>query len=139
MSMKLKKKICVFVYKSYNDIFILSSGCLICKAVLLTGISLTVLYLFFCAYYWYSYCFQIYRFFVSVKDAYDYQGRSFLHVPQDVGVNLKSEFPPEKCFIPKKLIHTWTGHTKGLSQIRWFPKSAHLLLSASMDSKIKVK
>ena len=77
-------------------------------------------------------------FCLSVKDAYDYQGRSFLHVPQDVGVNLKSEFPPEKCFIPKKLIHTWSGHTKGVAAIRWFPKSAHLLLSCSMDSKIKV-
>ena len=76
--------------------------------------------------------------FLSVKDAYDYQGRSFLHVPQDVGVNLKSDFPPEKCFIPKKLIHTWSGHTKGVAAIRWFPKSAHLLLSCSMDSKIKV-
>jgi len=75
----------------------------------------------------------------SVKDAYDYQGRSYLHIPQDVGVNLKSEFPPEKCFMPKKLIHTWSGHTKGISQIRWFPNSAHLLLSCSMDSKIKVK
>ncbi|XP_052241969.1 pre-mRNA-processing factor 17-like [Dreissena polymorpha] len=75
---------------------------------------------------------------LHVKDAYDYQGRSFLHVPQDTGVNLKSEFPPEKCFIPKKLIHTWAGHTKGVAQIRWFPKSAHLLLSASMDSKIKI-
>ncbi|WAR07695.1 PRP17-like protein [Mya arenaria] len=74
----------------------------------------------------------------TVKDAYDYQGRSYLHVPQDVGVNLKSEYPPEKCFIPKKLIHTWAGHTKGVAQIRWFPKSAHLLLSASMDSKIKI-
>ncbi|XP_060599989.1 pre-mRNA-processing factor 17-like [Ruditapes philippinarum] len=75
---------------------------------------------------------------LHIKDAYDYQGRSFLHIPQDVGVNLKSEYPPEKCFIPKKLIHTWAGHTKGVAQIRWFPKSAHLLLSASMDSKIKI-
>ena len=73
-----------------------------------------------------------------VKDAYDYQGRSFLHIPQDVGVNLRSEDPPEKCFLPKKQIHTWTGHTKGVSAIRWFPLSAHLLLSCSMDCKIKV-
>lgn len=68
----------------------------------------------------------------------DYQGRSFLHAPQDVGVNLRSENPPEKCFLPKAHIHTWSGHTKGVAAIRWFPRTAHLLLSASMDCRIKV-
>ncbi|XP_042869900.1 pre-mRNA-processing factor 17-like [Penaeus japonicus] len=75
---------------------------------------------------------------LHIKDAYDYQGRSFLHVPQDVGVNLKSPDPPEKCFMPKKLIHTWKGHNKGVSSIKWFPSSAHLMLSCSMDTKIKI-
>ena len=49
---------------------------------------------------------------LHIKDPYDYQGRSFLHIPQDTGINLKREEPPEKCFIPKRQIHTWTGHTK---------------------------
>ncbi|XP_041354236.1 pre-mRNA-processing factor 17-like [Gigantopelta aegis] len=75
---------------------------------------------------------------LHIKDAYDYQGRSYLHAPQDVGVNLKSEFPPEKCFLPKKQIHTWSGHSKGVAAIRWFPQTAHLLLSCSMDCKIKI-
>ena len=35
----------------------------------------------------------------AVKDAYDYQGRSFLHIPQDVGVNLRSSEPPDKCVL----------------------------------------
>ncbi|XP_064629751.1 pre-mRNA-processing factor 17-like [Lineus longissimus] len=75
---------------------------------------------------------------LHIKDAYDYQDRSFLHIPQDTGVNLKSEDPPEKCFLPKKVIHTWSGHTKGVAAIRWFPKSAHLLLSCGMDCKVKI-
>ncbi|XP_042911145.1 pre-mRNA-processing factor 17 isoform X1 [Parasteatoda tepidariorum] len=75
---------------------------------------------------------------LHIKDAYDYQGRSFLHVPQDVGVNLKSDDPPEKCFIPKKLLHTWTAHSKGISTIKFFPKTAHLLLSCSMDCRVKL-
>lgn len=41
-------------------------------------------------------------------------------------------------FIPKQLIHTWTGHTKAITTIRLFPNSAHLLLSGAMDCKIKI-
>lgn len=80
---------------------------------------------------------QSYSFFL-VKDAYDYQGRSFLEAPHDLDVNLRSETAPSKCYIPKKQIHTWTGHTKGVQAIRWFPKTAHLLLSCGMDNKVKV-
>lgn len=43
---------------------------------------------------------------------YDYQGRSYLHIPQDVGVNLRSSDAPDKCYLPKKQIHVWSGHTK---------------------------
>ncbi|KTF71453.1 hypothetical protein cypCar_00048568 [Cyprinus carpio] len=49
---------------------------------------------------------------LHVKDAYDYQGRSYLHVPQDVGINLRSAEVPDKCYLPKKQLHVWTGHTK---------------------------
>ncbi|XP_006826002.1 pre-mRNA-processing factor 17-like [Saccoglossus kowalevskii] len=75
---------------------------------------------------------------LHIKDAYDYQGRSYLHIPQDLEVDLRSEEPPEKCYLPKKHIHTWTGHTKGVASIRLFPKSGHLLLSCGMDTKIKL-
>ena len=75
---------------------------------------------------------------LHIKDAYDYQGRSFLHIPQDLGVNLKADSPPEKCFIPKRQIHEWKGHSKGVASIKWFPKSGHLILSGSMDSKVKI-
>lgn len=75
---------------------------------------------------------------LHIKDEKDYQGRSFLHPPQDLGINLKSTEPPPKCFIPKRQIHTWTGHSKGIAVIRWFPGSAHLILSGSMDTKVKL-
>ena len=43
----------------------------------------------------------------TVKDAYDYLGRSYLHIPQDVDVDLKSDDPPDRCYAPKKQIHAW--------------------------------
>lgn len=75
---------------------------------------------------------------LHINDPYDYQGRSFLHIPQDVGVNLRSEHAPQRCFIPKQCIHTYKGHTKGVQKIHYFPVSAHLFLTCSMDCKIKV-
>ncbi|XP_063243175.1 pre-mRNA-processing factor 17 [Bacillus rossius redtenbacheri] len=75
---------------------------------------------------------------LHIKDAVDYQGRSFLRPPQDVGVNLRPDCAPERCFLPKALVHTWQGHTKGISAVRWFPHSAHLLLSCSMDCRVKL-
>ncbi|XP_075148681.1 pre-mRNA-processing factor 17 [Haematobia irritans] len=75
---------------------------------------------------------------LHIKDAYDYQGRSYLHAPHDLDVNLRTNAPPSKCYLPKAHIHTWTGHTKGISAIRWFPKTAHLLLSGSMDCRVKL-
>lgn len=75
---------------------------------------------------------------LHISDSVDYQGRSFLHPPHDVGVSLKAGAHPDRCFLPKAHIHSWTGHTKGISSIKLFPKSAHLLLSCSMDAKIKI-
>ncbi len=43
----------------------------------------------------------------TVSNPYDYLGRSFLHIPQDVDVDLRSDEPPGKCYAPKKLLHTW--------------------------------
>ncbi|CDQ97340.1 unnamed protein product, partial [Oncorhynchus mykiss] len=59
---------------------------------------------------------------LHVKDAYDYQGRSYLHVPQDVGINLRTADIPDKCYLPKKQIHVWTGHTKVSCQ--WTPSDS---------------
>ncbi|RUP50986.1 hypothetical protein BC936DRAFT_136717 [Jimgerdemannia flammicorona] len=72
------------------------------------------------------------------KSETDYQGRTYISVPQDLDVNLFAEPGSQECFIPKRCVHTWSGHTKGVSAIRFFPGSAHLLLSAGMDNKVKI-
>lgn len=72
------------------------------------------------------------------KSMTDYQGRTYMSPPVAEAPNLLKEAGSQECFIPKQCIHTWTGHTQGVSVIRTFPETGHLLLSGSMDTKIKV-
>ncbi|KDE06182.1 hypothetical protein MVLG_03464 [Microbotryum lychnidis-dioicae p1A1 Lamole] len=72
------------------------------------------------------------------KETHDYLGRTYMHIPTDVDVNLTAESGTQECFAPKKVIHTWSGHTKGVSRIKLFPKSGHLILSGSMDTRVKL-
>jgi len=46
--------------------------------------------------------------------------------------------PVTQCYLPKKMIHRWSGHQNGVQKIIWLPASAHLLLSAGLDGKIKI-
>ncbi|KAL8682629.1 MAG: hypothetical protein Q9186_001316 [Xanthomendoza sp. 1 TL-2023] len=68
----------------------------------------------------------------------DYQGRSYMHVPLDLDVDLRAESGTRKNYIPKKLIHTFRGHSKAINALRFFPNHGHLLLSASADTKVKL-
>jgi pre-mRNA-processing factor 17 len=74
------------------------------------------------------------------KSLTDYAGRTYMHIPTDLGVNLRpsEDTPAPESFIPQACTHTWTGHTKAVSAVRLFPQSGHLLLSGSMDTKVKV-
>ncbi|CAM6124238.1 unnamed protein product [Calypogeia fissa] len=66
------------------------------------------------------------------KEEVDYQGKSWIAPPKD------HKATNDHCYIPKKWVHTWSGHTKGVAAIRFFPKYGHLLLSGSMDTKVKI-
>ncbi|KAG8870124.1 hypothetical protein FRC20_000362 [Serendipita sp. 405] len=72
------------------------------------------------------------------KSLTDYQGRTYMYPPYSVAPQLSQEPGSQETFIPKACIHTWTGHTGGVSVIRLFPNTSHLLLSGSMDNKIKL-
>ena len=73
------------------------------------------------------------------KSMTDYQGRTYMHPPFADAPHLSTEPGSQESFIPKACIHTWTGHTQGVSVIRLFPDTGHLMLSGSMDTKIKAR
>jgi pre-mRNA-processing factor 17 len=67
---------------------------------------------------------------------YDYQGRSWTTPP--AGLRQLAEGDDTKSFLPKKAVHRYTGHTKGVHAVRFAPGTGHLLLSAGLDGKCKV-
>ncbi|MCJ1438265.1 hypothetical protein MMC27_007653 [Xylographa pallens] len=72
------------------------------------------------------------------EEQFDYQGRTYMHVPQDLDIDLRQEPSTQKNYVPKKQIHVWKSHTKAITSLRFFPSSGHLLLSSSADSKLKI-
>lgn len=44
------------------------------------------------------------------RERVDYQGRNFLHCPDNVELGDSGN---QVCYLPKKCLHTWSGHTKG--------------------------
>lgn len=72
--------------------------------------------------------------FSESLDRQHWKGRSWLTAPHG-----SDKLPRSKvCNLPKKLVHTWKGHTNGVQTVKLFPKSGHLLLSASLDSTVKI-
>lgn len=60
------------------------------------------------------------------------QGKSFLNPPDYLTPG------PHSWYIPKKWINTWSGHSKGIQAIKFFPKYGHYILSASHDGRVKL-
>ncbi|KAI9733114.1 MAG: hypothetical protein M1834_003661 [Cirrosporium novae-zelandiae] len=72
------------------------------------------------------------------SEQFDYQGRTYMHIPQDLDIDLRAQPDSVKNYVPKKLIHTWKEHTAAVTALRFFPSAGHLLLSASADSTVKI-
>jgi len=63
----------------------------------------------------------------------DYQGRTWIDPASGIKPGKDHD-----CFIPKKMLHNWAGHSKGVSVIRLAPDYGHLLLSGSHDNTVKI-
>jgi pre-mRNA-processing factor 17 len=72
------------------------------------------------------------------KNEFDYLGRTYIVPPKDQGIDLSRNPEDHECFAPKKLIHTYIGHSKGVNSMQLFPQSGHLILSGSIDTKVKL-
>lgn len=73
------------------------------------------------------------------KEEFDYKGNSWMAPPAGMGsVSGEAGVEDHKCFVPKKCVHRFTGHNKGVHRIRLFPRTGHLLLSGGLDGKCKV-
>ncbi|RDA87091.1 hypothetical protein CP532_0169 [Ophiocordyceps camponoti-leonardi (nom. inval.)] len=73
------------------------------------------------------------------SEEFDYQGRTYMHVPQDLGIDLRTEPGETINYIPKKQIFSWKDHSMAVTALRFLPGSGHLLLSGSSDTTIKIR
>lgn len=75
---------------------------------------------------------------LHASQEFDYQGRTYMHVPQDLDVDLRKEPGSTPNYIPKKQIHAWKNHKGAVTALRFFPGSGHLLLSSGADTTVKI-
>lgn len=70
------------------------------------------------------------------KNELDYQGRSWMTAKSQQDKKVREDDATN--FMPKKWVHSFEGHTMGVQAVRMFPETGHLLLSCSMDAKVKI-
>ncbi len=63
------------------------------------------------------------------------QGKSFVEAP---GWLKQEKGSGGGCFIPKKWVHTWSGHAKAVQVVRFMRPYGHLALSGGHDCKLKL-
>ena len=98
------------------------------------------------------------RTLLHVNTDKDYLGRTYMHIPQDLGIDLNRDTDAFHCHLPRNVVHTWHAHTqsssssssssqvrlpgtvtsKGVSTLQFLPGSGHLLLSAGLDGSCKL-
>lgn len=68
-----------------------------------------------------------------IENEIDYQGRGFIRPRHNMLLN-----GPQTYYIPKKMVHIYKGHTKGVLKSLFFPKYGQFLLTSSFDTTVKL-
>lgn len=74
------------------------------------------------------------EFVLHAKEATDYQGRAWTAPPS--GLRVPDE--PPKGGAPRRLLHRYTGHSKGVNWVEFLPGTGHLLLTAGLEGNCKI-
>jgi len=72
------------------------------------------------------------------KSETDYQGRSWLEPPAAERAAASADLSDRTSVAPRRCIHRYTGHSKGVQDIAFLPDTGHMLLTASLDNTVRI-
>ncbi|CAL9735848.1 pre-mRNA-processing factor 17 [Monosporozyma servazzii] len=64
--------------------------------------------------------------------------KSLLTPSEDGTINLHKPALSFKCYLPKRILHTYDGHIDGCNALKFIPKTGHLFISGGNDDTIKL-
>jgi pre-mRNA-processing factor 17 len=72
------------------------------------------------------------------KAEVDFQGKSWVEPDAESRAATVAEAEDRPAYVPRKCIHRFTGHSKGVQDVEFFPDTGHLLLTASLDNTVRI-
>ncbi|KAA0155609.1 hypothetical protein FNF29_01526 [Cafeteria roenbergensis] len=72
------------------------------------------------------------------KEETDYQGKSWVEPPAAERAAAAIDPADRVAAVPRKCLHRYIGHSKGVQDVAFFPDTGHLLLTASLDNTVRI-
>jgi pre-mRNA-processing factor 17 len=72
------------------------------------------------------------------KEQRDYQGRTWMEPSPEERSAGDADPLDSVAHVPRKCLHRFTGHTKGVQALAFFPQYGHLLLSGGLDTTVRI-
>ncbi|KAG0663632.1 hypothetical protein C6P44_001638 [Monosporozyma unispora] len=64
--------------------------------------------------------------------------RNLLTPLKDIDIDLYKPALSFKCYLPKRIVHTFDGHIDGCNTLKFLPKTGHLFISGGNDDTIRL-